>query len=56
MIISYGLRRMWARTLSRPRWAMPMTHGFVHVQVGAFFDQGVHQRDQGIAALVAEPL
>ena len=51
----YGLRRMLARTLSRPRWAMPRTISR-DAQVGGLLDDGVEDRDERLGPFEREPL
>ena len=53
-IFSYGLPTMLASTLSRPRWAMPMTTSSSPC-VGRVAEHLVEQRDQRLAALQREP-
>ena len=46
---------MLARTLSRPRWDMPMTDSW-RPSATASFEQGVEDDDGRLGALEAEPL
>ena len=54
-ICAYDLPTMFARTFSRPRWAMPMTTSSRR-DSAARVEHGVEQRDDGLAALQREAL
>ena len=54
-IMPYGLFRMLASTLSRPRWGIPMTISRTP-ELRRPLDDRVEQRDQHLAPFEREPL